>query len=100
MLIFKQCNYYLGIQGMKKFLFLSLVLLFTVSSVYAIDELELAEQNSIQTRIDRLGAKILNSNQLDKRVVFVYDEKEKSNILNSNKSLTKREVIILSLIHI
>lgn len=57
-------------------------------------EAELAEENKIQTRIDEIGAKILNANKLQKRIVFVYDKDAKKNILKGTKSLTKRQVVV------
>ncbi len=77
---------------MKKILLL--ILMAVVLPVYAINEAELVKQNSIQTRIDKVGTDILNANKLEKRVVFVYDENHKENILNSTKTLTKRQVVV------
>lgn len=78
---------------MKK-LVLLLLLMLVSNNVFAVDESKLAESNSIQSRINNIGTKILNSNQLEKRVVFVYDETEKKGILKNNKAITKRQVII------
>ena len=58
------------------------------------NEENLAQKNSIQTRIDKTGTKILNANKLNKRVVFTYDNESKEGVLNSTKTLTKRQVII------
>lgn len=77
---------------MKKillFLTLSLIL-----PVFAIDDTEIIRQNSIQSRIDKIGTDILNANKIEERVVFAYDENHKSNLLNSTKNLTKRQVIV------
>lgn len=84
---------------MKKILFLMLVLLFS-TNVFALMEAEentLKEENSIQTRIDSVGTKILNSNALEKRVVFAYDKKEKDGLLKNNKALTKRQIVVYDL---
>ncbi len=77
---------------MKKILLLAF--LSVVLPVFAIDETEIIEQNTIQTRIDKVGTEILNSNKLGSRVVFVYNEELKQNFLNSTKTVTKREVIV------
>lgn len=53
-----------------------------------------ADENEIQTRIDRVGTKILNSNKIESRVIFVYNENQKENILNNTNTLTKRQVIV------
>lgn len=78
---------------MKKFLFLTLCLLFS-GAVFAMDESQLIKDNSIQTRINNVGIKLLNSNQFDKRVTFVYDENSKKGLLKEDKSLTKRQVVV------
>ena len=77
---------------MKRFLIVLGCLL--LLPVYALDESVLIENNTIQSRIDKVGAKILNANKIDKRVVFVYDDKAKSNYLNDTKTLTKRQAIV------
>lgn len=77
---------------MKKILFFIVASL--MLPVFAIDEEKIIEQNSIQTRIDKVGTQILNSNKFENRVVFVYNEEQKANLLNSTKSLTKRQVVV------
>ena len=52
------------------------------------------EQNSIQKRINNVGTKILNSNKLEKRVTFVYDENGKKSLLKEDKAITKRQVVV------
>ena len=64
------------------------------SSAFATEEEYLTEKNSIQEKINSIGTKILNSNKLEKRVVFVYDDSAKNNFINNNKTITKRQVII------
>ena len=58
------------------------------------NELKLIEENTIQSRIDEIGANLLNANKIQKRVVFAYDEKAKKRFLNIYDELTKRQVII------
>ena len=77
---------------MKKFLLL-LCLCYT-STVFANVDSALIRENSIQTRINNVGNKILNSNMFEKRVVFVYDEKGKKSILKEDKAITKRQVVV------
>ena len=78
---------------MKKVLGLVLLLIFS-NSVYALDDAELVVQNTIQTRINSVGTKILNSNKLEKRVTFVYDENGKKSLLKEDKAITKRQVVV------
>ena len=54
----------------------------------------LIERNSIQSRIDNISANILNLNKIPKRIIFVYDDKDKKRLLSSYDVLTKRQVII------
>ena len=78
---------------MKKILLITLFT-FLMPSVFALDETELIEENSINTRINNIGTKILNSNGIDKRIVFSYDKNSKLEVLKNTKSLTKRQVVL------
>ena len=78
---------------MKKIFCLIAFLLIT-GNVLAIDDENLFEDNTIQARINRIGTEILNSNKIEKRVVFVYDKEGKKGVLGNTKTLTKRQVII------
>ena len=64
------------------------------SVVFAVDDKDLIEQNSIQTRINNVGTKILNSKKLEKRVTFAYDENGKKSLLKEDKAITKRQVVV------
>ena len=77
---------------MKKYLILLVFILFASAS-YANDT-ELNLENSIQTRINTIGTKILNAIKLEKRVIFAYDEFGKKSLIKADKSLTKRQVVI------
>lgn len=60
--------------------------------VFAINDLAL--QNQIQTRIDKIGTNLLNFNKIENRVVFAYDKTEKRSLLSVDKVLTDRQVIV------
>ena len=77
---------------MKKFIIF--LCLFLPLSVFANADSALISENSIQTRINNIGNKILNSNKFEKRVVFVYDENGKKSVLKADKSITKRQVVV------
>lgn len=77
---------------MKKILLL--LAIFIALPAFAINETEIIKQNNIQSRIDQIGTNILNSNKLEKRVVFVYDNEHKKNFLNNTKTVTKRQVVV------
>ena len=78
---------------MKKFL-LIILSAFLTSSAFALDETELAEENSIYTKINNIGVKILNANEIDKRIIFTYNKNSKLEVLKNTKSLTKRQVVL------
>lgn len=77
---------------MKRFLIIFAAL--ACSSVFAADEKVLIEQNTINCRINKVGTKILNANQIEKRIVFAYDKAAKVSALKGTKSLTKRQVVV------
>lgn len=77
---------------MKKFLVL--LMLFFTSSVLASQDAKLESDNKIQSRINNVGTKILNSNKLENRVVFIYDENGKKCILKEDRAITKRQVVV------
>ena len=80
---------------MKKII-LAIVLMFILTPAFASDEAKLAQVQSIQSRIDDCGARILNANKIEKRVIFAYSEAEKSGLLEVDKDLTRRQVIVYS----
>ena len=58
------------------------------------EENYLIEKNSIQTKINEVATNLLNYNKIPKRIIFVYDDKDKKRLLSSYDTLTKRQVII------
>lgn len=55
---------------------------------------ELKSSNTIQSHIDDIASNILNTNKITKRIIFTYNKNEKEHILDIQKELTKRQVII------
>lgn len=78
---------------MKKILCIMSLILFS-SGVFASQDNILIKENQIQKRINNVGVKILNSNKLEDRVTFVYDEEGKKRLLKADKALTKRQVVV------
>lgn len=76
----------------KIIVLLSVLLMF--GPAFAISENNLKEENLIQTRIDKIGVNLLNSNKIQKRIVFTYDKREKKKALATDKALTKRQIIV------
>lgn len=82
---------------MMKKIFLVLVCLFLMTPVGACTVSQTPDEiNSIQARVDKIGTDILNSNQITKRVIFAYDEAEKSKFRLMDKTLTHRQVVLYS----
>ena len=76
-----------------KAVILALLFVFLAVPSWA-DEAVLAKNNSIQTRIDSIGVKLLNYNKIPKRIVFVYDAFNKKKKMVIDKTLTERQVIV------
>ncbi len=53
-----------------------------------------AKENSIQTHIDNIGTKILNKNNIDKRIIFTYNKQTKEKLISTDKRLSKRQIIV------
>lgn len=70
-------------------------LLLTLSSNYAFaNEQELIKEQTIQSKINDCGYKILNSNQIQNRIIFVYNNSEKKSVLKNDKTLANREIVV------
>ena len=78
---------------MKKILLIAIALIFS-TQVFAVDESEIIEENSINTRINNVGTKILNANKIEKRIVFAYDKRSKLEVLKNADSITKRQIVL------
>ncbi len=79
---------------MKKILILFSVLFLGAGTVLATEQSEIIKEQTVQEKINDVGFKILNSNMIDKRIIFVYDKAEKKSLLKSADELTKRQIII------
>lgn len=82
---------------MKKILFTLVALSMLILPVLAVDTesvSQLEENMSIQRCIDEVGFKILNSNKIDKRMVFTYNEKSQKAIMLTDKTLTRRQIVL------
>lgn len=75
---------------MKKVVLILLAVFVFTTSAFA-NEAEVIKVQSLQARIDNIGYKILNSNKIERRVVFYYSKKKKPKI--HDKSITKRQVV-------
>ena len=78
---------------MQKILLLALALIFS-SATFAMNDNILIKENQIQSRINHVGAKILNANKFEQRVTFVYSEYGKRQLLKVDDTLTKRQVVV------
>jgi len=78
---------------MKKII-LTFLCLFLFQSFCKANQADLDKSNFIQSRVDSVGVNLLNCNKIQKRIVFVYDETEKKEVISTDRSLTKRQVIL------
>ena len=82
----------------KKLLATALIILSSQIAVFADEtittEEQIAQEQSIQSRINDIGSKLLNANKIDKRIIFVYDENAKDTFLQIYPELTRRQVVV------
>lgn len=79
---------------MKKLFIIAVIMFLNSANVFAIEDLQLIKEQSIQNQINMLGAKILNANKIDKRIIFVYDKAEKKSLLKTADTITKRQIVL------
>ena len=58
------------------------------------DEQAIEKEQSIQSRVNNIGSKLLNSNKIENRIIFVYDKNKKENLLTIDPTVTSREVVL------
>lgn len=75
---------------MKKFILCALALLFTINCCFA-DELRLEKEAKYQKQIMQIGYRILNANQVDKRMTFLYST---SKDVNAVTSLRGKQIVV------
>ena len=76
----------------KLLLGLAILIIATQTQILACEQLE--KENNIQTRIDSIGTILLNTNKIPRRIIFTYNKKDKKAFLSTDKTLTKRQIII------
>ncbi len=77
---------------MRKFLISGLFIVMTFLPVYPYDNEAIISEIDIQSHIDNIGFELLNSNKINKRIVFTYSEKDK--LYKGRPEVTKRQVIV------
>lgn len=81
----------------KRFIVIIACVFMCANLAYSIDSesaQQLSKEQEIQTKIDQVGTKILNLNKIPRRIVFVYNKQDKKAFLTTDKTLTKRQVIV------
>ncbi len=82
----------------KRFLIglITLIAAFLPLSCFAIDDFEIIEESKVQKRLNNVGVRILNSNKIDKRIVFAYDKQEVEGKLDTikDKTLLNRQIAV------
>lgn len=75
--------------------FLIIVMIFFTSSILtvnAVDYEALIKEIDLQSEIDAIGFEILNSNKINKRIIFTYSKEDK--FYKGRPELTKRQVVV------
>lgn len=57
-------------------------------------EQEILKEQSIQSRVNDIGAKLLNANRIQERVVFLYDKRAEKSLLEIDSTVTRRQVVL------
>lgn len=79
---------------MKKFILSMLCLFFIISGAFAVTDEEITQEQSIQSRINRVGTQILNANKIGGRIIFVYDKDAKDSLLKMDTTVTSRQIVM------
>ena len=77
----------------KNFIILLAVIFMTVPAFCA-DNTEIVQEQTVQNKIDDIGTKLLNSNKIQERIMFVYDEADKKALLKLDTKMTSRRVFM------
>ena len=65
----------------------------TASAEITTDE-QVEQERSIQSKINDIGAKILNANKIQDRIVFLYDTRAEKSLLEIDSTVTRRQVVL------
>lgn len=76
---------------MKKIFITTAILLFSSTLTFANVEEKLLKEQTLQSRLDSIGVQLLNSNKIERRMVFTHSTKKKPKL--DDKTLTKRQII-------
>lgn len=79
---------------MKGFLCIFFIMISIVGKVFAMDDNVIVREQTIQSKINDVGFRILNANKIDKRIIFVYDKNAEKSLLNSTDEVTKRQIVL------
>lgn len=75
---------------MKRFVFVLAAVIAFCQSVNA----SVLGDNTIQTRVDTVGYRILNANKIQKRMIFVCAKEDKKKELSIDKTLKDRQIVV------
>ncbi len=78
--------------GLKKCLITALCFFLIPLSAPAADNEAIISEIDIQSHIDNIGFEILNSNKINKRIVFAYSKKDKK--YKGRPEITKRQIMV------
>lgn len=76
------------------FIFIIAGFVFFPLNCFAIEEEDILEECEVQKRLNAVGVNILNSNKIDKRIIFAYDNTEAEKKLKLDKTLINRQIAV------
>ena len=59
-----------------------------------VTEAEIAKEQSIQSRVNDIGSKLLNANKIQERINFLYDTRAEKSLLEIDSTVTRRQVVL------
>lgn len=77
---------------MKNFIIFLVIFFSVMSAAAAVDNETVIREVSCQQRIEKVGINLLNSNKIQKRIVFTYNKNAYGKTLN-DPTITKRQII-------
>ena len=76
----------------RKLLMLCLFMVLPVCAAFGFVQEAMLQAIDVQTHIDNIGFDILNSNKINKRIVFTYSNKDK--LYKGRPELTRRQIVV------
>lgn len=82
---------------LKKFLLLQILLTLICIPSFAKEttiEQQIKQEQTIQTKMNQIGSKLLNANKIEQRIIFAYNQQEAKSWTEIDPSVTSRQIIL------